>query len=107
MTVALITVLCLLGWGLSVLKGKAVDTSPSGLRNLGFGTLDANALVIVGTIGNATSMAALANTPRVILSIIYVTHNGIMTSMFISQDFSTFAFTPKYLTMSSPAGKQK
>lgn len=105
--VALTTVLSLLYWGLTVLKGKGLSISLPGLWRLGFGALNANALVIVGDGGSAAGMALLANSPQVCLAILYIVYKGLMTAIFNAKDWSRFGFEDQHLMVSTPAGKQR
>ena len=95
MSLALFIVFLLLAWGLSVLKGKAVDITPSGLWNLGFGSLDARALALVDSTGNAVCMAILANSPQVCLAILFICYNSLVTAMFSAADWAQFAFAKR------------
>jgi hypothetical protein len=107
MVVSIIVVCSLLSWGLSHIKSEGITVNPSSIWNLGFGIISQNTMVIVGGIGNAVTMALLANLPQVVLAIIYVLYMGIMTSMFLAQDWSRFAFKSQTLMVSSPAGRQR
>ena len=102
MLCSLALVLALQGWGISVLKFRNINP-----YSLGFGVLDANALVISGNGYNTAGMVLLANVPQLVLSVIYLVYNGLMTSMFLSADFAAFATKPQYLMMTSPCGKQR
>lgn len=64
-------------------------------------------MVFVLSEGNAVSMAILANLPQVFLALIYVVYNGLITSMFVADDWSNFAFKAQALMVSSPTGKQR
>src|SRR2546421_1900052 len=50
---------------------------------------------------------ALTNLPQLVLALLYLAYNGIVTSMFATSDYSKFAFTPMYLVVSTPCGKQR
>jgi hypothetical protein len=64
-------------------------------------------MVLADNGSSAVLMAILANLPQVILAGIYVVYLGIMSSMFIAADWSTFAFKKQTLMVSSPVGKQR
>lgn len=99
--------LILLYWGLTVLKGKGLNITPSGLWKLGFGALNANALVLADDGGGAAGMALLANSPQVCLALLYIVYKGLITTMFIAKDWSNFGFGDQHLMVSTPAGKQR
>lgn len=105
--VALATVLILLYWGLTVLKGKGLNISLPGLWKLGFGALNPNAFVLADDGGAAAGMALLANSPQVILALLYIVYKGLMTAMFNAKDWSNFGFGDQHLMVSTPAGKQR
>lgn len=90
-----------------MLKGKGINTSLPGLWKLGFGTLNAKAFVLVEGNSPVTAMAMLANSPQVALALLYVTFNGLLTSMFAADDWSNFAFRGQYLMVSTPSGQQR
>ena len=105
--VALAIVLILLYWGLTVLKGKGINITLSGLWKLGFGALNANALVLADDGGGAAGMALLANSPQVVYALLYIVYKGLITTMFNAKDWSNFAFGDQHLMVSTPAGKQR
>jgi hypothetical protein len=49
----------------------------------------------------------IANTPQVILSFLYTTLNGLITSMFLAREWSSYGLEWKTLTASKPAGLQR
>jgi hypothetical protein len=102
MVAALLTVLLLLAWGISVLHGKSIAPF-----SLGLGNAHAAALVLADDTNNPGSMSVLANAPQLILSLIYITYSGLMTSMFLADDWARMASTPQYLMVGSPVGRQR
>ncbi|KAH8668084.1 hypothetical protein BGZ60DRAFT_43297 [Tricladium varicosporioides] len=95
------------GWGFIHIKDRGTSLDPASLWSLGFGEIHQNAMVIYGGGGNAVTMAILANIPQVFLALIYLQYMGIITSMFLARDWSTFAFKPQTLMVSTPSGKQR
>jgi hypothetical protein len=95
-------------WGFIHVKSRGVGLDLASLFRLGFGALNENAMVLYASgEGNGVTMALLANIPQVILSSIYLVYMGIMSSMFLAQDWSKFAFRAQPLMTSKPVGKQR
>ena len=49
----------------------------------------------------------LANSPQIVLSWLYVTLNGVMTSMLLADELNGYAHQRKTLRVTSPTGKQR
>ena len=94
-------------WGFVHVKDRGIGLDPFSLWSLGFGSINQNAIVLADGGSTPVTMAIVANLPQVCLAIIYLLYMGIMTSMFLAADWSTFAFKPQTLMVSSPAGKQR
>lgn len=96
-------------WGFYHVKNKGVNLTPTALWNLGFGSINQNAMVFLNGDGvtKVITLTIIANIPQVILSIIYMVYMGIITTMFLAADWTTFAFRPQTLMVSSPAGTQR
>jgi hypothetical protein len=107
MMLAFLTVAFFGVWGFAHVKNKGVGLDPASLWSLGFGSINQNAIVLADEGGTPITMAILANIPQVCLAIIYLIYMGIMSTMFLAADWSTFAFKPQTLMVSSPAGKQR
>jgi hypothetical protein len=110
MIVALLLVAIFAYWGFSHIKKQGIAFDPGSLQSLGFGEINQNTLVFAGNADEGTGavpMAIIANIPQVILAGIYVVYMGIMTSMFISADWSIFATKNQTLMVSSAVGKQR
>ncbi|KUJ16884.1 uncharacterized protein LY89DRAFT_733887 [Mollisia scopiformis] len=90
-------------------KDQGIDLTASGLWKLGFGELNQNALVIYGAEAgdNPIVMAIVANIPQIFLLMVYLMYMGIMSSMFLAQDWSRFASQGQTLMVSTPSGKQR
>jgi len=94
-------------WGFVHVKDRGIGLDPVSLWSLGFGSVNQNAIVLYGGGGTPITNAILVNLPQVFLAVIYLLYMGIMTSMFLAADWSTFAFKPQTLMVSSPAGRQR
>ena len=93
--------------------------------SIGFGTVNTNAILdtpgsaIVGASGgedsliqdaksnSLLSMVLLANTPQLLLSVLYFLYNGMYTCMLTASEWSRFALQRKGLRVSSPYGSQR
>jgi hypothetical protein len=85
---------------------KGFDTSARGLWKIGFGQIDPEILIASDNFGTPITLSLLANTPQLILAMIYYLYNGMLTSFFTAQEYSTFAFRSQNLRVASPAGNQ-
>ncbi|PVH78040.1 hypothetical protein DL98DRAFT_636459 [Cadophora sp. DSE1049] len=94
-------------WGFHHIKKRGVSSDLKSLWKLGFGRVSQNTMVIYGGGGNADSTAIIANLPQVILALVSFVFMSIMSSLFLAADWSTFAFCPRTLLVSSPVGKQR
>ena len=96
-------------WGFAHVKDQGVGLDAGSLWNLGFGTISQYTMVYAQNNGNgdAVAMSILANTPQVVLALIYLMYMGIMSAMFIAADWAKFAFTAQTLIVSTPAGEQR
>jgi hypothetical protein len=89
------------------------DTSISSLWERGFGTINTVSLLGKGIGGNESwssptvSMILMANTPQVVLSILYLSYNALFTALLIGLEFSTFSQRHKPLRVSCPRGIRK
>jgi hypothetical protein len=107
---AILTVLGLLGLAVGSLTAKA----KTNLWALGFGAVHPDTLIngwSLSSIQNAdaaiVAATLIANTPQLILSFLYITLNGLVTSMFVAREWSSYALTRKALRVSSPTGAQR
>src|SRR4051812_48408073 len=94
-------------WGFVHVKNQGVGLDLPSLWRIGFGAVNQHTMVFYGGGGNVISNAIVANLPQVVLSLIYLTYMGIMTSMFLAEDWSRFAFKPQTLMVSTASGKQR
>ncbi|KAH7408901.1 hypothetical protein BKA64DRAFT_663793 [Cadophora sp. MPI-SDFR-AT-0126] len=94
-------------WGFHHIKKRGVSVELRSLWKLGFGRVSQNTMVIYGGGGNADSTAIIANLPQVILALVSFVFMSIMSSLFLAADWSTSAFCPQTLMVSSPVGKQR
>ncbi|KAL9594967.1 MAG: hypothetical protein Q9219_006723 [cf. Caloplaca sp. 3 TL-2023] len=72
--------------------------------SIGFGILDA--LNTVQLNRGILSVVLLANSPQLLLSILYFAYNNLFTCMLLAEEWSTFATERKPLRVSDPVGKQ-
>jgi hypothetical protein len=83
------------------------------LYRLGFGQVHSSTLItwalsdIQSEYGEITANVLIANLPQVILSFLYFTLNGLLTSMFLANEWSHFANKRKALRVSNPRGRQR
>ncbi|KAK4215155.1 hypothetical protein QBC37DRAFT_419750 [Rhypophila decipiens] len=85
---------------------------PSAMFTLGLGSVDAQTLITTDLSGRGpASLVAnvlVANTPQLILSLLYFTYNGLFTAMALSDEWSSYALKQKGLRVSStPEGSQR
>lgn len=86
------------------------DKSISHLWKLGFGAVSTESLIYILFPGGQSGIVAsvlLANTPQVLLSFLFLTFNGLLSSMLLMEEWSGFAHERKPLRVSSPVGKQR
>lgn len=107
---AILTVLGLLGLAIGSLPAKAKTV----LWALNFGAVHPGTLVAnwsLSYIHNADAAIVpatlIANTSQVVLSFLYVTVNGLVTSMFVAPEWSSYALTRKALRVSNPKRTQR
>jgi hypothetical protein len=96
----------LLGFGINSLPA---DTSRSlvGLARLGYGTVDPRT-AITGLNSDLVFNAIVANSPQVILSMLYFSYNALFTSFLLSHEWNTYAHKKKGLRVSrDPVGEQR
>lgn len=88
--------------------------SISYLWSLGFGTITAESVIAFGSWQDNESapgalllMVLISNSPQLILSFLYLTYNGLFTSMLLAKEWSRFAHHRKTLRITSPKGQQR
>lgn len=94
-------------WGFKHAKDRGVGLDLKSLWKLGFGRTSQNTMVLYGGGGDADSTAIIANLPQVILALVSFVFMSIMSSLFLAEDWSKFAFMPQSLMISSPVGTQR
>jgi hypothetical protein len=108
---ALITGASLLGAGVGGLSGYLSDGETA--FSLGFGAVDSRSLLNIGLpqggAGGLVSAVLLANLPQAIVSFLYLTYNGLMTSMLLCHEYSKYAMDgrKKPLRVTTPHGEQR
>ncbi|KAG0642426.1 hypothetical protein HOY80DRAFT_1106059 [Tuber brumale] len=83
-----------------------METDIKSLVKRGFGAQTTSS-VISSRDGGLIIPIFLANSPQVVLSFLYLTYNGIFTSMFMAKEWMDFAIKRKPLRVSRPIGKQR
>ena len=107
---AILTIVGLLGLAIGTLPAKVKGN----LWALGFGAVHPDTLITgwsLSYINNAdTAIVAatlIANTPQLVLSFLYVTLNGLVTSMFVAREWSSYMLKRKALRVSKPTSPQR
>ena len=115
----LITVIGLLGRAIGFYQG---DRSASALAALGFGHPSSQTMIsgwAISTMKNKTAAVVcsvlVANSPQLVLSLLYFSINGLCTSMSLANEWSQFSVSralqnrvgPKTLRCSNPEGQQR
>ncbi|KAE8454592.1 hypothetical protein EG329_000215 [Mollisiaceae sp. DMI_Dod_QoI] len=101
----------LLGQGIQTQTRMHLSTSPAALWKLGFGTT--NQLEIVGwnqpNVGFKGLIAniLLANVWQVLISMAYIAHNGLLSTMLLEREWRQYANERKTLRVSHPKGIQR
>ncbi|RMZ81806.1 hypothetical protein DV738_g2021, partial [Chaetothyriales sp. CBS 135597] len=99
MVLALAIVATLLAWGAQRIDSKNVITTS--MWKLGFGAININTLI------TGWDIERIANLPQTILSFLYLNLNGLLTSMFLADEWSDFCRERKALRVSTPQGRQR
>lgn len=106
----LITGASLLGAGAAQIQNYLSDQS---VFSLGFGAVDSRALINTGLpqggAGGLVSAVLLANCPQAIVSFLYLTYNGLFTSMLLCHEYSKYGMEGrrKPLRVTTPHGQQR
>jgi hypothetical protein len=79
--------------------------SPAKLWSIGFGTVNGQNLIPIKT--SLIGGILLTNSPQVVLSYLYVTFNGLYTTMFIDQEWAMYKAQRKTLRVTAPLGQQR
>jgi hypothetical protein len=105
---AIITVLCLLIWGIRRLNKSWLIDTPNAFR-LGFGAIDPRTLISSNELPrDMLGLAVIANAPQIILSMLYYAFNGLFTAMLMGYEWTSYAHKKKGLRVSRrPAGSQR
>ena len=92
---------------------QPLPTDLASLWRLGFGSLNANALVslsdttLPATAYYITLFVLLANSPQLVFSFLYLLYNATYTSMLQGAEWAEFASKRKPLRVTSPKGEQR
>jgi hypothetical protein len=96
----------LLGLGITSLPPDTPRTLAF-LARLGYGTVDTRT-AITGLKNDIISNAIIANSPQVILSMLYFSYNALFTSVLLSHEWISYAHKKKGLRVSAdPVGAQR
>ncbi|KAK3689186.1 hypothetical protein B0T22DRAFT_440679 [Podospora appendiculata] len=97
--------------GLSGFKHRQMSTTIPGLWNLGFGALTPYTYIVIGLPrtdpGGLISNVLLANLPQLVLSIVYISYNGLLTTFLVQREFGRMYDVRKPLRVSEPIGIQR
>lgn len=104
--VSVIPVLFLLPFGIILVQLEGFNTSAGGLWQLGFGTINPEIVLSTQNFGTVITVSLLANTPQLVLAIVYYFYNGILVSIFTAREYCFFAFETRHLRVATPAGDQ-
>lgn len=79
------------------------------LWSLGFGRVSAETTIFFlwSPRKQLMPMVLVANLPQALLSFLYLTYNGLFTSMLLAEEWSGYADQRKTLRVSNPVGKQR
>ncbi|KIX08961.1 uncharacterized protein Z518_00039 [Rhinocladiella mackenziei CBS 650.93] len=109
--IALVVVAGLLAWASKRVVSRTRSIS---IWKMGFGAVNVNTLIngwdIEKIADPSTQILAsilIANLPQTILSFLYLNLNGLLTSMFLADEWSDFARERKTLRVSTPQGRQR
>ena len=105
---------------LGLMNGSLISRSIPYLWSLGFGTVTVESTILTQywpgkpwPVYNASAQELLlldvliSNSPHLILSFLYLTYNGLFTSMLLAKEWSDFAKCRKNLRITSPKGQQR
>ena len=98
-SIALIVVILLLRLGIDSLQTAGTATDASSLANLGYGTIDPRTSIITLP-DKLITVAFIANSPQVILSLLYFSYNSLLTAMLLGYEWTTYAQKRKGLRVS-------
>lgn len=82
---ALIVAAVLLGMGTFALTSNFPGQDPF---SIGFGAVDSRTLIASGVPSSLVGAVLIANLPQAIVSFLYLTYNGLLTSMLLSHEWS-------------------
>ena len=83
------------------------NVSISALLSSGFGTSNTHNIIALSKHATLAANALLANTPQLIVSLLYLLYNDCFTRMLLAYEYSKFASDRKALRVSSPRGQQR
>lgn len=98
-----------LGQGLQ--NPNLTDKSIAHLWKLGFGAVSSESLIKIISMpkgqGGIIASVLLANTPQALLSFLFLTYDGLLSSMLLMEEWIGFAYERKALRVTWPIGMQR
>jgi hypothetical protein len=115
----LVSALIVIGWllylAITALQEYKLRTAAlKDLWNLGFGQVHSDTLISGWALDNisnyclaVTASVLVANTPQALFSFLYLTLNGLLTNLFLAEEWSAYAQQRKSLRVSNQHGQQR
>ncbi|PGG95341.1 hypothetical protein AJ79_10112 [Helicocarpus griseus UAMH5409] len=91
--------------GIRTLQVYSKPSDLAALWNLGFGNPTATAKIYL-PYGTTIRALLLANTPQLVMSVVYLFYNNVLTSILLSAEYEGYARSRKHLRVSWPWGDQ-
>ena len=102
---------CFLVQGLN--NSSLNSRSISHLWSLGFGNVSSETLVTINDsqdlsgAGGVILIVLVANSPQIILSLLYFSYNGVFTCMLLAKEWRTYGSKSNFLRVTTPTGRQR
>ncbi|KAK3680896.1 hypothetical protein B0T22DRAFT_445900 [Podospora appendiculata] len=112
-TSCLVILVCsvLLGQGMADLRHRNISITLRSLWDMGFGALTPYTYLVIGLPrDDPTGLimnVILSNLPQLTFSIVYILHNGVLSTFLVQLEFSRMYTSRKPLRVSEPAGIQR
>ena len=102
LVLAIVVVSSLLHVGILSLRKNGSPVNISALARLGYGSVDPRTTILWDQMKvGIYSAAFIANSPQVILSLLYFSYNALFTAMLLGHEWSSYAYKRKGLRVSS------
>ena len=107
-TTILICLAMLLATMIGLISERSSNGGPS-LASLGFGATSGSTLIEFKSSmqSSLVAMVMLANSPQLVLSILYFNYNSLFTCMLLAKEWSGYAHKRKGLRVTAPRGEQR